>query len=347
MLRSLFSGISGMKINQVKLDVNANNITNSSTTAFKSSRVLFQDALGQSLSESLKPGLNQGGQNGKTVGLGATVASIGKTMTEGTPQPTESNYDCAISGGEGYFVVAKGPNNGTATVTHTGGDSDTASTAHTVTTNASFNLKFTRDGSFTHDEKGNLLTANGDRVLGYSIGESTPSIVRDETTGEVTANFVDANTSDLKANEGTLIPLAIPTEVKGEGEGEDHIAVTSFSIGADGLITGVLANGKTTAIGQIALASFKNPAALSEQGQNCFVSSANSGEAIIKSGIGSTENDNSKAYGSVRQYALEMSNVDLSQQFTDMIVASRAFQANGKTITNGDEILQDIINLKR
>ena len=68
---------------------------------------------------------------------------------------------------------------------------------------------------------------------------------------------------------------------------------------------------------------------------------------LLKSGVGTIEDDNSSGYGSTNQGMLEMSNVDLAEQFTDMIVASRAFQAAGKMITTGDEILQDIINLKR
>lgn len=340
MLRSLYAGISGMKVNQTKLDVTGNNVANVGTTAYKGSRVLFQDTLGQTLSQSLAPGLNQGGQNGKSIGLGSEVATIGKLMTEGTPQPTQSNYDCAITGGEGYFIVASGTTSTAIT---------TDDTTHAIaTSDGAKKVKFTRDGSFTHDEEGNLLTANGDRVMGYLLttDDSTYSITRD--AGAVTGNFVDANSADLKAGDTpSLVPLAIPTSVK-EGDSDTKIAVTSFSINSDGLITGVLADGRTTAIGQIGMASFQNPAALSEQGQNCFISSANSGEAIVRTAIGTeADKDNSKGYGSVRQYALEMSNVDLSQEFTDMIVASRAFQANGKTITNGDEILQDIINLKR
>ena len=80
---------------------------------------------------------------------------------------------------------------------------------------------------------------------------------------------------------------------------------------------------------------------------NLFSESVNSGDALIKSGIGTLGEDNSLGYGETVQNMLEMSNVDLAEQFTEMITSTRAFQANGKIINTGDEILQDIINLKR
>ncbi|MDF2504501.1 flagellar hook-basal body complex protein, partial [Clostridium sp.] len=150
------------------------------------------------------------------------------------------------------------------------------------------------------------------------------------------------------ANDTSLKTLRIPATVTDTTTTPTNtFRVTSFSIGRDGVIIGTLEDGRTTAIGQIAMASFKNPAGLSKQGKNLYSSSVNSGDATLRSGAGNTANDNSGGYGDALQNMLEMSNVDLAQQFTDMIVASRAFQANGKAITTGDDILQDIINLKR
>ena len=96
------------------------------------------------------------------------------------------------------------------------------------------------------------------------------------------------------------------------------------------------------------MASFKNDGGLSKIGKDQFQTTANSGAAVYRSGLGTAiANDNSKGYGDMNQGMLEMSNVDLAQQFTDMIVASRAFQANGKVITTGDDILNELVNLKR
>jgi flagellar hook protein FlgE len=125
--------------------------------------------------------------------------------------------------------------------------------------------------------------------------------------------------------------------------------VKTFSISKEGLITAVLDSGKVAVLGQIATASFKNPAGLTKDGKNLYSGSSNSGDPTLRSGVGTaaTNEDNSAGYGDISQGMLEMSNVDLAQQFTDMIVTSRAFQASGKMITTGDEMLQDIINLKR
>ena len=179
-------------------------------------------------------------------------------------------------------------------------------------------------------------------------------VVSDETYGgtpieslteDGSINFVDA-TKDLKSYDGQLKTLKIPDKVKIPGT-ETELKVKTYTIDKNGIINGVLEDGRVAALGQIAMATFKNPEGLSKLGGNLYSSSVNSGESIIKSGVGTLADDNSQGYGDNLQGMLEMSNVDLSEQFTDMIVSSRAFQASGKMITTGDEILQDIINLKR
>lgn len=161
--------------------------------------------------------------------------------------------------------------------------------------------------------------------------------------GEV--NFVDG-TKDLKSYDGGLKTLKIPEKIKVPGTGLE-LRVKTYSIDKNGVINAVLEDGRVAALGQIAMSSFKNPTGLTKLGKNLYSQSVNSGEATIKSGVGTRGDDNSKGYGAMLQGMLEMSNVDLAEQFTDMIVTNRAFQASGKMITTGDEILQDIINLKR
>ena len=171
-------------------------------------------------------------------------------------------------------------------------------------------------------------------------GTSVQSI--DEDGG---INFVDG-TKDLKSYDGSLKTLKIPDKVRIPGT-DIELRVKTYTIDVSGVINGVLEDGRVAALGQIAMASFKNPEGLNKVGGNLYTGSVNSGDPIIKSGIGTLGEDNSRGYGDSLQGMLEMSNVDLAEQFTDMIVTSRAFQASGKMITTGDEILQDIINLKR
>lgn len=357
MLRSLYSGISGMKVNQIKLDVIGNNIANVGTTSFKSARVRFQDMLSQNVSLALGPGLNQGGVNPRQVGLGVQLAGIDTMVSQGMMQPTGRNLDAAVDG-EGYFIVGTGqvpdtnPDGvviGDGNATYADGSTiipnDEIGNANGMT------VQFTRDGSFTLDDEGNLLTSDGNRVLGYAI-KNTNNTSISYTGGVPTVSFVDLNNaSDLPAVETppTLVPLRIPDSVLTDPTDlTTAVRIRTFSIGKDGVISAVLEDGSVSALGQIAMASFKNPAGLSKVGKNLYDRSANSGSPIVRSGLGTAPaDDNSKGYGDMLQGMLEMSNVDLAEQFTDMIVTSRAFQANSKTISTGDEILQEILNLKR
>ena len=93
MLRSMYSGISGMKVNQTKLDVIGNNISNVGTTSFKASRARFSDMLSQNVSDAMAPSNNQGGVNASQVGLGVQLASIDSVMTQGMMQPTGRALD--------------------------------------------------------------------------------------------------------------------------------------------------------------------------------------------------------------------------------------------------------------
>lgn len=349
MLRSLYSGISGMKANQVKLDVIGNNIANVGTTAFKSSRVRFQDMVSQSMSQALAPGANQGGVNPKQVGLGVQVAGIDTMVGQGMMQPTSRNLDVAMDG-EGYLMVAKG-----RTPDTNGAGVGVDPTEHTANAPSGTDVLYTRDGALTLDKEGNLLNSDGLRVLGYAIDDTTGAPSIEYTAGVPKLNFVNADSKTLQPSI-TLVPLVIPEKIFVPGDGaaipptvDGDVRVKTFSIEKDGVVKAILEGGKVAILGQIAVASFKNPAGLSKVGGNIYQNTSNSGAPIVRTGKNTdvTVIDNGGGYGDMLQGMLEMSNVDLAEQFTDMIIASRAFQAAGKTITTGDEILQDIINLKR
>lgn len=122
--------------------------------------------------------------------------------------------------------------------------------------------------------------------------------------------------------------------------GHEAGSLTSFTIGPDGSINGIFSNGFNQLLGKLSLARFTNPGGLTRVGNNAFQLSVNSGLPIIGvpggTGFGTTNSGN-----------LEMSNANLAQQFTDMIRAQRGFQANSKMITTSDEMLQELIALKR
>ena len=112
------------------------------------------------------------------------------------------------------------------------------------------------------------------------------------------------------------------------------------SVGTDGIVTASYSNGHITRLGQICVAKFANAMGLENSGDNLYQTTASSGDASLV-------DIKAEGIGSITSGILEMSNVDLSQQFTDMITTQRGFQANSRTITVSDTLLEELINLKR
>lgn len=347
MLRSMYAGISGMKANQTKLDVIGNNIANASTTGFKSSSARFSDMFYQSSKSATTPTNAKGGTNASQVGLGAQLSSVNKVASQGNALSTGRSLDVCVDG-DGYLIVSGG---------NTSFGNENKINGGTFAEDVSNEMLYTRDGNFTLDKDGNLLTSNGYRVMGYlcentgSDSLNKPSIDENGVAYYVSPEALksDGKTSALEAvGQGAqLNTLRIPNEVVVDKKGTTQ-PVSSFSIGSDGLITAVLGDGSLTALGQIAMATFKNPEGLIDQGQSLAIKSVNSGEPIIKTPIGQLANgleDNSSSFGDIMQGCLEASNVDLTEQFTDMITATRSFQASSKMITTADEILKTITGL--
>ncbi|MFS0782296.1 flagellar basal body rod protein FlgG [Bacillus sp. 1P06AnD] len=273
MLRSMYSGISGMKNFQTKLDVIGNNIANVNTFGFKKGRVVFQDMLSQTTAGASAPTTNRGGVNPKQVGLGSQMAAIDTIDTVGSSQFTGRVLDLMIAG-DGYFVVADG----------------TKDTGGNITLGEK---NYTRAGNLYLDVDGNLVNSDGMYVSG----------------------------SDGKT-------INIPKTAK------------ELTIGQDGKVNYLNDAGNIQTAGTLAIAKFSNPGGLQKVGSNLLKESKNSGAPLMTlAGQNGT--------GSIASSTLEMSNVDLSEEFTEMIVAQRGFQANTKIITTSDEILQELVNLKR
>ena len=327
MIRGMYAGISGMKSQQTKLDVIGNNLANVGTTGFKSSRVVFKDMLYQNSSNAVGASNNLGGSNAKQVGLGVSIGSIDRIMGQGMMQPTGRALDVAMDG-EGFFMVAKGP------VAHQDDDIKLSADG-TIEDAGGREIFYTRDGSLSLDSEGYLVTSSGERVLGYSMVGGM------DADGKI--NFIDSEDPDLEAAEG-LKTLRIPDSVE-MNDGTTR-KVMSYSIGKYGLITAVVEGGEVAVLGQLATASFKNPEGLEAVGNNMYLNSSNSGAPLVSSGFGA-DPDQVRTNGEIVQGMLEMSNVDIAEQFTDLIVTSRAFQASSKIISTSDEILQDVVNLKR
>lgn len=208
----------------------------------------------------------------------------------------------------------------------------------------SLNLRFKPDGSL--DTVG---TTNGSidqvkldlsNVTFIKNKEDGPVIVGQEkpsgTFNEITLfdpNNIDTFKSLTQyANEMDVKPYSQDGNTSGTLEG--------FAIDATGTVVGVFTNGERKALGQIMLAKFDNPMGLQKLGSNFFVDTRNSGEAQLGSGgVG--------GFGAISPGNLEMSNVDISLEFTEMITTQRGFQANSRIITTSDEMLQELVNMKR
>lgn len=175
MMRSLWSGVSGLQAHQIAMDVEGNNIANVNTTGFKHSRANFSDLMNQTSKVATAPQGELGGKNPMQVGLGTQINSITKIFAQGSIQTTKKNTDLAIQG-DGFFVVS--PDGGKT-------------------------YKYTRNGDFVRDAYGNFVDNNGYIAQGW---------LRDEVTGEVDTtspirNIVIKPGLTTPANPTTLVSL--------------------------------------------------------------------------------------------------------------------------------------------
>ena len=406
MLRSLFTGLTGLRSSQLGMDVIGNNIANVNTVGYKSSRATFKEMLLQTIRSASSGGDDVGGLNPMQIGLGVALGSIDRNMLQGVPQVTNRETDLSIEG-SGWFILSDGQGQ-----------------------------YYTRAGNFSIDFNGYLVSPfNGYRVQGLSAvdGEipSTGSLsdiripydstLAPQATSEValggnlysgagvgdaysaqvdiydngggsttlTINFlktdsnmwdvsldvatgtdpVGFNTLRFNGDTGTLsgtstfsfawtplgasTPIALTldcdsltqykTSASATVTGRDGYSagtLKQFMVDQDGIFTGVYSNGEQQAIAQLYLANFNNSGGLYDLGGGLFIESPNSGPAGIAAA-------NAGSNGKIVQGTLEMSNVDLAEEFTSMIITQRAYQANARVISTSEELLTELLNLKR
>jgi flagellar hook protein FlgE len=172
---------------------------------------------------------------------------------------------------------------------------------------------YTRAGAFNFDSTGQLVTVDGDIVQGYAADAA-----------------------------GTINATGAPTDILITDMVDDTIAnpLRSYNIGGDGIITGIYADGTKKPLFQLAMANFTNPEGLEKVGDTSFRDTVNSG--AVQLGAPGTGRRGDLIGGS-----LEMSNVDLAQEFTNLIIAQRGFQATSRVITTSDQVLEELVNIKR
>ncbi len=199
-------------------------------------------------------------------------------------------------------------------------------------TSSRINLRFSPDGKLisVSDESG------ADEINQGMLTLNTKYRVE----GDPTVRQIALNLGQAGVLEG-ITQFSSPSTTKAvEQDGYSMGYMESFNIDNSGIITGVYSNGVKQSVGQVAVSVFTNPQGLVASGENLFEVSNNSGMANIGPAA-------QAGRGKIQAGTLEMSNVDLSDQFTDMIVTQRGFQANSRTITTSDQMLQELISLKR
>jgi flagellar hook protein FlgE len=190
-------------------------------------------------------------------------------------------------------------------------------------------------GSMAFDAAGVLTTPAADfdiEITGFANGAS------DMTTATNNAINFDLFNADGTAN---LSGFAAPSATSSSAQnGFAAGSLSSFAIGIDGTIQGIFSNGQTAELARLSLATFNNPNGLLKTGQNRFSASVSSGEPSLgvpgEGGRGTTAGS-----------ALELSNVDIANEFINMLIAQRGYQANSRIITTTDSVLQEAINLVR
>jgi flagellar hook protein FlgE len=393
MLRSLFSGISGLRAHQQMMDVTGNNIANVNTAGYKSSQVVFQDTLSQMVNAAGAPQNGAGGTNPAQVGLGVSTASIQNNFSQGAAETTGKSSDMMIQG-DGFFVVRSGgeevytragsfsfdangslttPNgqtvqgwgatNGVVNTSNVPGDIKLpigVTLAPAVTTNITLSGNFSNEAAFPGDAAGDTVGATQQMSIKvYDAAGAANSML-------ATFTKTDANTWNMTLPDGSSAPIAFtagiaPASVTAGGytfdthdltqysgitsahvsnsDGSASGVLSSYTVSNTGQIVGVFSNGLKQSLGQVALANFNNVQGLEKVGDSMYRSTVNSGLAQV--GPAGTQ-----GLGLITSGALEMSNVDLAQEFTNLVIAQRGFQANSRVITTSDEILQELVNLK-
>jgi len=438
----MLAGVASIKAQQTRMNVIGNNVANVNTTAYKGSRVTFQDMLAQTIRGAGRPTDGLGGTKAIQYGLGVLVAGTDVNNEQGSLNATNRPTDLAIQG-NGYFLTGDGQR-----------------------------MAYTRDGAFDLDSNGDLVhRATGERALGwdfikqsaeattapidarsrlniplgrlnavqvtskaalagnlsgYTPAGSDPRAVGGKAdwsskfltydaqggSHEITVEFfnrqdppfvpaapgvqsrwqwraldsdgVEIAQSDGASPEGPgldfgadgqlMNPTATRTITVPTTNGLDFTlnldlarisqlktgsatapesqvnldqqdgfppgSLQSFSVSTDGIITGLFTNGLTRPLGQLAMAIFTNPGGLERTGNNLWRNTDNSGIPVVGT-------PRTGGRGIINSGFLEQSNVDIGSEFTDLIVTQRGFQANTRVVTTVDEMLQDLINMKR
>lgn len=319
MVKSMFAAVAGLKAHQSKMDVISNNIANANTVAYKSQSATFKDSMYSMITRPSGGNATAGGSGGMNsaqTGYGSVLGSVRTDFSTSYPNYTGIGTDLYCDG-PGFFMV--GP---------------------FQTTGSPYEMSLSRSGQF-QVKNGYLVDSQGN----YVYGASTTAWNADGSASAVTGmaeSTAGAGDWDFTAGTSQLEPIRV-SELPGAA-GTPTGALTNFAIDGSGKISATSEDGTVYEMGYVALVNVNNPnGMIHTDGYYFNMGASNENGAagtatIMKAG---------KAAGSLWAGNLEGSNVNIAQEFSEMITTQRGYQANTKIITVTDEMLEQLVNMKR
>jgi flagellar hook protein FlgE len=328
LIGSLTSGVSALDSFEEGLEVIGNNIANVNTTGYKDQTVDYADTFSDVLQQATPASSSANGNptvETEQIGTGVQIGGIDTNFAQGTLTTTGNNTDLGISG-SGFFVVR-----------------DPASNTDYVT----------RDGSFQLDSQGYLVTSQGYRLQGLSNGAAAYTATTDANGNLVYTQTPTAPSAlgDIQINFNISIGNGLTNNTGGAFTDAQVTAgaptLENFTVDQSGNVVETLSNGDTFDRGQVLLQNYEDPSALVSDGNNLY-SNMDAAGAVGGTALSSANNTaGSNGLGNIEVGTLEGSNVDLTQEFANLITAQRSFQAASRVITTSDTILDEIIHLKQ
>ena len=320
MLRAMDSAVAGLRSHQNKMDVVGHNIANVNTFGFKAQTYTFKEAMYQTSTASTA-GTKTGGVNAAQYGYGTLMGSIGMDMTASTPSYV-GGFNASIDG-EGFFITKP------------------AKIQDVDVTNFKDNdFDYTRVGQFLLDSNGYVVDANGNFVYGFKVtavaddGTITYSDKMSPLRVPLVGTDGKYGAADTESDEPDTASQSITIQINNAGI---ISATVKYSTGKDNEMAS-----RVVTLGKVAVATFQNPNGVSKSGGNYYkaTNTDNTGQAIAAA-------PGDAGTSTLMGGFIEASNVDLAKEFADMITTHRGFQANSKMITVSDEMLSDLVAMKR
>jgi flagellar hook protein FlgE len=283
----LQTAVSGMLAATTSVRVASNNVANAHTAGFKASRPMFTTQPSSTIRAGSAPSARSGGTNPVQVGIGVKVAAVATDFSQGSIVASSNPLDVALEG-DGFLIV-EGP---------------TGAPAHT------------RAGNLHLNAHGEIVTAAGERLLGFGVNEQ------------------------FQVQAGQLQPLSVPFGSSVENADGSAATLVSVSITDSGRIRGKYSDGVDRDLGQIRIARFTNPSGLEADADSRYQAGANSGLPI-------ESNPGEDGSAALVAGATEVSNADIGQNLIDLFMAADYFRANAAVFRTADSLLDELTGLSR